>query len=165
MTSNLGGRQIVSGGQKLGFKQIDGAQAFSNIKTTVQDELKRTFNPEFLNRIDDVIVFRALVRDNMKEIVHILLGQFGARLKMQDITLELTPEATELLIDKGFDPALGARPLKRAIQRLLEDPFAEFILRGQIAPGSNVQVTRKDEALDFITTPAVTPNPSVVPNK
>ena len=162
MTSNLGGRQIVSGGQKLGFKQVDGAQAFSNIKTTVQDELKRTFNPEFLNRIDDVIVFHALVRDDMKQIVNILLGQFGARLKLQDITLELTTEAQELLIDKGFDPALGARPLKRAIQRLLEDPFAEFILRGQIPPGSNVKVTRKDDALDFNTvTPASTDAPPV----
>ncbi len=162
MTSNLGGRQIVSGGQKLGFKQVDGAQAFSNIKTTVQDELKRTFNPEFLNRIDDVIVFHALVRDDMKQIVNILLGQFGARLKLQDITLELTTEAQELLIDKGFDPALGARPLKRAIQRLLEDPFAEFILRGQIPPGSNVKVSRKDDALDFNTvTPASTDAPPV----
>ncbi len=157
MTSNLGSRQIMTGGQKLGFKQVDGAQQFSNIKTTVHDELKRTFNPEFLNRIDDVIVFHALVRDNMKEIVNILLGQFSARLKQQDISLELTPEATELLIDKGFDPTLGARPLKRAIQRLLEDPFADFILRGQIPAGSAVVVARKDDQLDFTTTPAVTP--------
>src|SRR6202008_2755456 len=98
-------------------KQVDGSQAFSAIKSTVHDELKRTFNPEFLNRIDDVIVFHGLVRDHMKEIVSILLGQFSARLKAQEIMLELTPEAIELLIDKGFDPALGARPLKRAIQR------------------------------------------------
>ncbi len=163
MTSNLGGRQIVSGGQKLGFKQVDGAQQFSQIKSTVQDELKRAFNPEFLNRIDDVIVFHALVRDNMKEIVNILLGQFSGRLKLQDITLELSPEATELLIDKGFDPALGARPLKRAIQRLLEDPFAEFILRGQLPAGSNVIVTRKDDALDFVPVPAGAPAPTSVP--
>jgi ATP-dependent Clp protease ATP-binding subunit ClpC len=153
MTSNLGGRQILSGGQKLGFKQGDGAQQFSAIKSTVHDELKRTFNPEFLNRIDDVIVFHSLVRENMKEIVGILLGQFGGRLKAQDISLELTPEATELLIDKGFDPTLGARPLKRAIQRLLEDPFAEFILRGQIPAGSAVRVSRKDDKLDFATGP------------
>jgi ATP-dependent Clp protease ATP-binding subunit ClpC len=153
MTSNLGGRQIITGGQKLGFKQGDGAQLFSQIKSTVHDELKRTFNPEFLNRIDDVIVFHGLVRENMKEIVGILLGQFSARLKTQDITLELTPEATELLIDKGFDPTLGARPLKRAIQRLLEDPFAEFILRGQIPAGSAVRVSRKDDKLDFGTGP------------
>ncbi len=159
MTSNLGGRQIMTGGQKLGFKQMDGAQAFSSIKTTVQDELKKTFNPEFLNRIDDVIVFHALVRDHMKEIVNILLGQFSARLKTQDIVLELSPEATELLIDKGFDPALGARPLKRAIQRLLEDPFAEFILRGQFPAGSMVKVTRKDDQLDFVAAPMATGAP------
>ncbi len=160
MTSNLGGRQIITGGQKLGFKQKDEAQQFSAIKSTVHDELKRTFNPEFLNRIDDVIVFHGLVRENMKEIVSILLGQFGARLKLQDITIELTPEATELLIDKGFDPTLGARPLKRAIQRLLEDPFAEYILKGQIPPGMNVKVTRKDDQLDFGTAPAPSPSPA-----
>jgi ATP-dependent Clp protease ATP-binding subunit ClpC len=154
MTSNLGGRQIMSGGQKLGFKQMDGAQAFTSIKTTVQDELKKAFNPEFLNRIDDVIVFHALVRDDMKQIVSILLGQFGARLKTQDISLELTQEASDLLVDKGFDPTLGARPLKRAIQRLLEDPFAEFILKGQIPAGSAVKVTRKGDQLDFVTTTA-----------
>ena len=151
MTSNLGGRQIITGGQKLGFKQGDGAQQFSAIKSTVHDELKRTFNPEFLNRIDDVIVFHGLGRENMKEIVGILLGQFSARLKTQEITLELTPDAVELLIDKGFDPTLGARPLKRAIQRLLEDPFAEFILKGQIPAGSTVRVSRKDDKLDFAT--------------
>jgi len=164
MTSNLGGRQIVSGGQKLGFKQVDGQQQFSQIKSTVQDELKRAFNPEFLNRIDDVIVFHALVKDNMKEIVNILLGQFSARLKQQDITLELTPEAIDLLIDKGFDPTLGARPLKRAIQKLLEDPFAEFILRGQIPAGSRVKVTRKDDVLDFDTSPTPAPTPTSVPS-
>jgi len=174
MTSNLGGRQIITGGQKLGFKQGDGAQQFSAIKSTVHDELKRTFNPEFLNRIDDVIVFHGLVRENMKEIVGILLGQFSARLKTQEIALELTPEAIELLIDKGFDPTLGARPLKRAIQRLLEDPFAEFILRGQMPAGANVRVTRKDDKLDFMTgsesvpagtlAAATTSSPSQVPS-
>ena len=164
MTSNLGGRQILSGGQKLGFKQMDGAQQFSQIKTTVQDELKRAFNPEFLNRIDDVIVFHALTKENMRDIVAILLGQFGARLKVQEIALELSPEATELLIDKGFDAALGARPLKRAIQRLLEDPFAEFILKGQIPPGSSVMVTRKDDQFDFTTTKAGSVPSSPVPS-
>jgi ATP-dependent Clp protease ATP-binding subunit ClpC len=163
MTSNLGGRQIMTGGQKLGFKQVDGAQAFSSIKTTVQDELKKAFNPEFLNRIDDVIVFHALVRDDMKQIVTILLSQFSARLKTQDISLELTQEASDLLIDKGFDPTLGARPLKRAIQRLLEDPFAEFILRGQIPAGSAVKVTRKDDQLDFVTTTGAAVSATVVP--
>src|SRR5216110_3282865 len=105
MTSNLGGRQIVSGGKHLGFKQAEGSAAqFQSIKSTVQDELKRAFNPEFLNRIDDVIVFHALTRDNMRSIVAILLGQVEQRLRTQQIELELTPEAGEFLIDKGFDP-------------------------------------------------------------
>ena len=157
MTSNLGGRQILTGGTKLGFKQGDKDQQFSAIKTTVQDELKRAFNPEFLNRIDDVIVFHALTRDNMKQIVDILITQFSARLRAQDIGLDISAEAADLLIDKGFDQALGARPLKRAIQRLLEDPFAEFILRGQLPVGSVVRVTRKDDQLDFLPGPAATP--------
>jgi len=164
MTSNLGGRQILSGGAKLGFKQADNAaQQFKAIQSTVQDELKRAFNPEFLNRIDDVIVFHALTKENMKEIVSILIGQFQERLDVQEIRLQLTPEAIDLLIDKGFDPALGARPLKRAIQRLLEDPFAEYILRGQIAPGSVVTVARKGEELDFqsgVTAPIAPPVPT-----
>jgi ATP-dependent Clp protease ATP-binding subunit ClpC len=162
MTSNLGGRQIVAGGRHLGFKQAEGSAAqFKEIKSTVQDELKRAFNPEFLNRIDDVIVFRALTRDDMRAIVGILIGQVRDRLQTQGILLEITPEATELLIDKGFDPSLGARPLKRAIQRLLEDPFAEFILRGSLPAGTRVQVERKEDGLDF--TPATSPQPAPAP--
>jgi ATP-dependent Clp protease ATP-binding subunit ClpC len=164
MTSNLGGRQIVGGGQKLGFKQADtSAQQFQQIKSTVQDELKRAFNPEFLNRIDDVIVFRALTREDMRKIVDILLGQFRDRLRTQDINLEVAEEGLDLLIDKGFDPALGARPLKRAIQRLLEDPFAEFILRGQFAAGTNVLVTRNGETLEFGAAPVPATTPTAVP--
>jgi ATP-dependent Clp protease ATP-binding subunit ClpC len=158
MTSNLGGRQILSGGKHLGFKQAEeGAQQFAAIKTTVQDELKRAFNPEFLNRIDDVIVFHALSRDNMRQIVEILLGQVKERLVAQDIHLDITPEAVELLISKGFDPSLGARPLKRAIQRHLEDPLAEFILRGQLPAGAQVRVERKGDELDFMPAPYPAP--------
>ncbi|MEO5617389.1 MAG: AAA family ATPase, partial [Candidatus Eisenbacteria bacterium] len=150
MTSNLGGRQIVTGGRNLGFKQAEGSiQQFAAIKITVQDELKRAFNPEFLNRIDDVIVFHGLGRGDMANIVQILLGQVKERLRAQEIHLDLSAEAVELLIDKGFDPALGARPLKRAIQRLLEDPLAEFILRGKLPPGGGIQVTRLGDELAF----------------
>jgi ATP-dependent Clp protease ATP-binding subunit ClpC len=163
MTSNLGGRQIVSGGKGLGFKQGDSSQQFSAIKSTVQDELKKAFNPEFLNRIDDVIVFHTLTRENMRSIVDILLGQFSARLKAQEIHLEISPEAIELLIDKGFDQALGARPLKRAIQRLLEDPFAEYILRGQIPAGTMVKVQRVEDRLEFDTSGVPAPAPPPVP--
>jgi ATP-dependent Clp protease ATP-binding subunit ClpC len=154
MTSNLGGRQIVSGGRHLGFKQAEGSAAqFQEIKSTVNEELKRAFNPEFLNRIDDVIVFHALTRDDMRNIVGILLGQVKERLRAQEITLDITNEATELLVERGFDAALGARPLKRAIQRLLEDPFAEYILRGQLPGGAEIRVTRKGDVLDFEALP------------
>jgi ATP-dependent Clp protease ATP-binding subunit ClpC len=153
MTSNLGGRQILSGGKHLGFKQAEGGKAqFAEIKSTVQDELKRTFNPEFLNRIDDVIVFHALSREDMRAIVGILMGQVKERLRAQEIHLDITPEAEALLIDRGFDPSLGARPLKRAIQRLLEDPLSEFILRGELPAGAVIRVARKEDQLDF--TPA-----------
>ena len=150
MTSNLGGRQILSGGKHLGFKQAEGSAAqFQSIKSTVHDELKRAFNPEFLNRIDDVIVFHALTRDDMRAIVGILLGQVKERLRAQDIHLDISSEAVELLIERGFDPSLGARPLKRAIQRLLEDPLSEYILRGQLPSGGQVRVTRRGDELDF----------------
>ncbi len=155
MTSNLGGRQIVAGGRHLGFRQVEGgAEQFASIKSTVQDELKRTFNPEFLNRIDDVIVFKALSRDDMRKIVGILLGQVEDRLRAQQIELDITPEAVEFLMERGFDPSLGARPLKRAIQRLLEDPFAEYILRGQFASGARIRVSHKDDHLAFESVPA-----------
>ena len=155
MTSNLGGRQIASGGRHLGFKQADGSAAqFQEIKSTVNEELKRAFNPEFLNRIDDGIVFHALPRDDMRAIVGILLRLVKERLSAQEIHLDITPEATELLVERGFDAALGARPLKRAIQRLLEDPFAEFILRGQLPAGTTIRVRRKDDQLDFEPVPA-----------
>jgi ATP-dependent Clp protease ATP-binding subunit ClpC len=164
MTSNLGGRQIVAGGRHLGFKQADTSAAqFKEIKSTIQDELKRTFNPEFLNRIDDVIVFRALSRDDMKNIVDILLRQLKERLIAQGIHLDVNPEAVDLLINKGFDPTLGARPLKRAIQRLLEDPLAEYILRGDAASGSLVQVVRKDDQLAFERGPAAAPVRDLTP--
>jgi ATP-dependent Clp protease ATP-binding subunit ClpC len=163
MTSNLGGRQIVSGGRGLGFTKADagGSQQFATIKSTVHDELKRTFNPEFLNRVDDVIVFHSLSRDDMRAIVHILFGQLRERLSAQEIMLEITPEATELLIERGFDPSLGARPLKRAIQRLLEDPLAEFILRGQLPAGARIRVSRKLDELFF--EPTAVPEPAIVP--
>ena len=152
MTSNLGGRQIVAGGKHLGFKQATGGeQTFAAIKSTVHDELKRTFNPEFLNRVDDVIVFHALTREDMQAIVLILLQQVRDRLRAQEVLLDIEPAAVELLVERGFDPSLGARPLKRAIQRLLEDPLAEHILRGRVRGGGSVRVRRLADELEFTT--------------
>jgi ATP-dependent Clp protease ATP-binding subunit ClpC len=160
MTSNW------AAGRSLG-RQAPGVQACRGGQGPVRRDQEHgpgraqaTFNPEFLNRIDDVIVFHALTREDMRAIVGILMGQVKERLGAQEIHLEISAEAEELLIDRGFDPALGARPLKRAIQRLLEDPLSEFILRGQLPAGGIIRVTRKEDQLDFApaarTEPAAT---------
>jgi ATP-dependent Clp protease ATP-binding subunit ClpC len=149
MTSNLGARQIT-GSKQLGFSRADEAnQQFQQIKSTVTDELKRAFNPEFLNRVDDVIVFHPLTRGHMDQIVTILLGQLAQRLLAQDLKLDVTPEAIAFLVEKGFDPALGARPLKRALQRYLEDPLSEAILRGTLKASPVIRVVRAGEELKF----------------
>jgi ATP-dependent Clp protease ATP-binding subunit ClpC len=147
MTSNLGTRQIK--GASLGFRKPDEGTTYSKMKDTVMDEVKRTFNPEFLNRIDEIIVFRALDVEDMQKIVKILLDQVGTRLKRKDISLNFTQEALDFLIEKGFDPALGARPLRRTIQRLVEDPLAELVLRGIIREKCTVEVARKGDEITF----------------
>jgi len=147
MTSNVGTRQIK--GASLGFQKPDEATTYDRMKGTVMDEVKRTFNPEFLNRIDEIIVFRALDVEDMQQIVKILLDQVGTRLKRKDISLNFTQEALDFLIEKGFDPALGARPLRRTIQRLVEDPLAELVLRGVVREGSTVEVARKGDEISF----------------
>jgi ATP-dependent Clp protease ATP-binding subunit ClpC len=149
MTSNLGARQIT-GSKQLGFSRADEVnQQFAQIKSTVTDELKRAFNPEFLNRVDDVIVFHPLTRAHMDEIVTILLSALQARLATQDLKLDVSPEAVAFLVEKGFDPALGARPLKRALQRYLEDPLSEAILRGTLKASPVVRVVREGDELRF----------------
>ncbi len=147
MTSNLGTRQIK--GSSLGFQKPDEATTYDKMKGAVMDEVKRTFNPEFLNRIDEIIVFRALDVQDMQQIVKILLDQVDTRLKRKDIRLNFTQEALDFLIEKGFDPALGARPLRRTIQRLVEDPLSELVLRGVVRDGCTVEVGRKGDEISF----------------
>jgi ATP-dependent Clp protease ATP-binding subunit ClpC len=150
MTSNLGARQII-GSKQLGFSRADEAnQQFAQIKATVTEELKRAFNPEFLNRVDDVIVFHPLTRQHMDQIVTILLESLSSRLKVQDLALDVAPEAVDFLVQKGFDQALGARPLKRALQRYLEDPLSEAILRGTLKGKHVIRVVREGDGLSFL---------------
>ncbi|HVP40119.1 MAG TPA: ATP-dependent Clp protease ATP-binding subunit [Candidatus Saccharimonadales bacterium] len=148
MTSNLGSR-MLRGRSSLGFQKSDQEATYESMKRTVLDEVKRVFNPEFLNRIDDIIVFRALGMPEMEKIVQILVDQLRARLLQQKIALEVAPEAVQLLIQRGFDPQLGARPLRRAIQRLLEDPLAEQVLAGAIKEGSRVRAVAQGEEITF----------------
>jgi ATP-dependent Clp protease ATP-binding subunit ClpC len=108
-------------------------------------ELKKVFRPEFLNRIDEVIVFHKLSKDEIKEIVDLLLRRIRESMAERELQLELSEDAKDLLVDKGWDPAMGARPLRRAIQRYVEDPLADFVLREQVPSGSTVMVEKPGE--------------------
>ncbi len=130
MTSNIGGEIISKSKHTMGFG-IDHSDdgSYRDMKTTVMEEVKKTFRPEFLNRLDETIVFHQLSRDHMRAIVNILISEVGQRMKEKNMTLSLTKNAKELLMEKGFDPIYGARPLKRIIQKLVEDPLSEAILQ------------------------------------
>jgi len=148
MTSNLGARQI-KGGRGLGFTDRTDGSTYITMKSAIMDEVKRVFNPEFLNRIDEMIVFHPLDRPQMGSITKILLSQVSDRMKGNGITLNFEDEVVDLLIQKGFDEALGARPLKRSIQKLIEDPLSEHVLRGKLKEGSDVLVSRRGDELIF----------------
>jgi ATP-dependent Clp protease ATP-binding subunit ClpC len=148
MTSNVGTRRI-KGGTSMGFQREDGELSHSRMRDKVMDELKRTFNPEFLNRVDEIIVFRSLGIPEIEKIVEILLAEVEGRLNAYGLSLVMTPEAKQLLIEKGYDPSLGARPLRRTIQRLLEDALAEEVLKRTFKSGTTVKVCRKVDALSF----------------
>lgn len=149
MTSNLGTRQIRKGGT-FGFTRSDERSEYSQMKDTVLKELKRVFNPEFLNRIDEIVVFHPLTLEHALKIIDIALEDVLKRVEDRDITLTLTKEAREFLAKKGFDPVFGARPLKRAIQKYLEDPLAEEFLKGRFDDGSHIQVRKREERLEFV---------------
>src|SRR6476620_10977690 len=116
------------------------------MKNRVMGELKKVFRPEFLNRIDDVIVFHKLQKEEIKSIVDLLLRRIRGSLAERDLQLDLTEGAEDFLVEKGWDPAMGARPLRRAIQRYIEDPLADFVLRAELEAGATVLVDRDDTA-------------------
>ena len=148
MTSNVGA-EIIRKSSSLGFKNQKEEVTYQDMKEKLLEEVKRTFKPEFLNRIDDIIVFRPLSREDLAHIVDIEIGFVIERLKEHNIILEVTQEAKDLLIEKGFDPVFGARPLKRTIQRFLEDPLASDIISKRFKEDSKVKVLRKNEELVF----------------
>ena len=148
MTSNVGADMLRKQGS-LGFMAQKEEVTYENMKGRLLEEVKKTFKPEFLNRVDDIIVFQTLTRENLYDIVELEIADVVKRLQDKQIEVTLNKDALELLIEKGFDPVYGARPLKRTIQRLLEDPMAEELLLGRFKEGSKVQVSRKDEQLAF----------------
>jgi ATP-dependent Clp protease ATP-binding subunit ClpC len=149
MTSNIGAKDIARN-VSFGFGTSDETGAsYEEMKDRIMGELKKVFRPEFLNRIDEVIVFHKLTRDEIKEIIDLMIGRVRAQVAEHELQLELDGPAKELLVDKGWDPAMGARPLRRAIQRYIEDPLADEVLRtGDIVPGTTVLVERDESSED-----------------
>ena len=150
MTSNIGARDITKG-RGLGFHAPDQKSSFERMAEKVKEEMQHVFNPEFLNRLDDVIVFHPLSRENIAEIVNILLRDVQKRLGDEELTLKLTETASAFLVEHGYDEKFGARPLKRAIQKYIEDPLSEKILLAEFAKGDEIEVdlAADKEKLDF----------------
>jgi ATP-dependent Clp protease ATP-binding subunit ClpC len=147
MTSNVGARDIKRGG--LGFSSGELKTEYERMERSVTDELKRTFNPEFLNRVDEAIVFHPLTKEDLEKIIEIQLGEVQTRLNERKVTLVPTSSAKELLVEKSFDPLYGARPLRRTIQKLVEDALAEDFLRGKFAEGDSIRIERDGDKLTF----------------
>jgi len=148
LTSNIGARQIRHGGG-IGFARDDEKSDYDTMKNRIMDEVKRIFNPEFINRVDEIVVFRHLNQQDMVKIVDIVVEEMLDKVSDRNIEILLTKGAREFIAEKGFDPVFGARPLKRTIQKYIEDPIAEEILRGNFSDGSRIQVKKKGDELDF----------------
>jgi len=149
MTSNLGARDITKGGKSLGFHQRSEGGAYEAMRDKVKDEIERAFNPEFLNRVDDTIVFHPLNREQIGQIVLIMLEEVHKRLAEEGLKLHLTDAALSFLVDRGYDEKFGARPLRRAIQRYIEDPLSERILGTEYPPGEEIEVDVAPDGASF----------------
>jgi len=149
MTSNIGAQEIARN-TPLGFAVSDDETGitYEDMKNRIMGELKKVFRPEFLNRIDEVVVFHKLTKEEIKTIVELLLRRIRESLAERELQLELAEDAKDLLVEKGWDPSMGARPLRRAIQRYIEDPLADFVLRAELTPGATVMVGRAPEGED-----------------
>ncbi len=149
MTSNVGTKDIKDIGS-FGFSDATGKDKYDNLKNTVEDAMKKFFNPEFLNRIDDTIVFRNLDREDIMKIIEIESKDLYKNLEENKMDLLLDQSAKEFLVDKGYDEKFGARPLRRAIQKYVEDPLAEEILRGSFKEGTKIIAKHVEDADDLV---------------
>src|SRR5207248_1962082 len=157
MTSNLGTADLRKAA--IGFAKTGGDVTYEKMKEKVNEALKQHFRPEFLNRIDDVIVFHEPSREDIVSIVDLMIGRLREQLEGQGLGFELTLEAKELLAEKGYDPQLGARPLRRSIQRMIEQPLSEKILLKEFAAGETIIVEVEDGELVFHAIGRVEPPP------
>ncbi|QOJ18391.1 MAG: ATP-dependent Clp protease ATP-binding subunit [Phycisphaeraceae bacterium] len=164
MTSNIGA-DLIKGGAAFGFGKRAEVQDYDKMKSTLMSEIEKFFRPEFINRLDEVIVFRPLVKDDLYHIIEIELAKVRERLSAKNMALELDLKAKDFLIEKGFNPDFGARPLRRAIGTYVEDPLAESLLTGDFHSGQKIIVTRKDEAenLYFVAEDLPAPTPATEP--
>jgi ATP-dependent Clp protease ATP-binding subunit ClpC len=150
MTTNLGTKDITGG--PVGFTLEGNIDAsYQAMRGKVVEELKKNFRPEFLNRVDETIVFPQLNREELLQIVTLFTKRLGDRMMDRDMTVELTPAAQEKLIEEGWDPTMGARPLRRAVQQFVEDPLSERILQGQLTAGDHVVVGYENDEFTFTT--------------
>jgi ATP-dependent Clp protease ATP-binding subunit ClpC len=148
MTSNVGA-ELIKRQTALGFGAVSGNESYEQMRDKILEESKRTFKPEFLNRLDDMIVFHTLGRPDLAKIVNLEVAKVVGRIGSKSIQVLLDPSAVEFLIDKGYDPTYGARPMRRAVERFLEDPLAEELLRGNIKAGNMLNVYAGVDKLDF----------------
>jgi ATP-dependent Clp protease ATP-binding subunit ClpC len=164
MTSNIGASEIARN-TPLGFavSEDETGITYDDMKSRIMGELKKVFRPEFLNRIDDVIVFHKLQKDEIKQIVELLLLRIRESMAERELQLELTGEAKDLLVEKGWDPSMGARPLRRAIQRYIEDPLADFVLREQVVPGATIVVDPSPDDAEDVRLTIVKPKKQKTP--
>lgn len=163
MTSNVGTRDVKSGG-RIGFAEDTDENDYDHVKSTIEDAIKQLFNPEFINRIDDFIIFHKLRREDIYEIIDIQLKFLMERLKVNNMTLELSQKAKDYIVDKGFDDKFGARPLRRAIQTHIEDELAEKLLTENVKAGSKIfaEMSEKGDKLEFtITEPEILAEPDI----
>ncbi|MDD9866996.1 MAG: ATP-dependent Clp protease ATP-binding subunit [Verrucomicrobiales bacterium] len=148
LTSNVGAERLQKG-SAMGFTPPDDEEDYARMKENLTEEAKKVFRPEFLNRFDDLLVFRSLGRDELTQILELELEKVRKRLAERDIHFELDTSARDLLLEKGFDPTYGARPMRRAVERFLEDPMAEEIIRGDLREGETISISAKDDKLVF----------------
>jgi ATP-dependent Clp protease ATP-binding subunit ClpC len=163
MTSNIGAASIsknLSLGFNVGEEQ---GLSYEDMKNRVMGELKKVFRPELLNRIDEIIVFHKLTKEEIFLIVDLMLKRLREQMATHEAAIELTDEAKELLVEKGYDPSMGARPLRRAIQRHIEDPLADFVLGRELEANSTILIARKDQDdVDITVIPGAPPEPEKV---
>ncbi|MDN5341776.1 ATP-dependent Clp protease ATP-binding subunit [Oceanotoga sp. DSM 15011] len=150
MTSNLGSEHINKSKRSLGFvEEISEKSEYKEIKSSVMSAIKKAFKPEFINRLDDVVVFHPLTKENIKSIIEIQLKDISTRLEDKDIKIKISKNAIDFILEKGYDPVYGARPLKRTIQKYIEDPLSEELLKGKFKEGDQISIGSKKDGLSF----------------